>query len=111
MKVPSGIRLRRLRVPGIAPLKVYLVDGERVRDEIEIDYTMGGTHGRFKFIPKNEVWIEQILSPHDRVATLAHELRELGLMRHGMTYLKAHEQANTVERAVRKIDRRRRRRR
>jgi hypothetical protein len=69
-----GVRTRLLRTVG--GVRVYLVDGERIRDFVNIDFVAGSNHGRNKFVPRNEVWVEQILSKHDREATIIHELHE-----------------------------------
>jgi len=95
-----GFKTHRLgKVDG---LTVWLVDGERIRDDLEIDFTMGGTHARWKFIPKREVWIDECLSPRDRNATIVHELVERARMLKGASYEPAHDYASMVERAFRR---------
>lgn len=98
--VPAGIRLRRLR--RVRGLDVYLVDGERIRNEIYTDFTMGGTEARYAFIPRGEVWIESTLSPFDRKATLLHEIVERRRMFDGLSYGDAHDEATEVERMFRR---------
>lgn len=96
---PSGIRLRALgRVGGIA---VRLVDGERVRNEIDTDFALGGSSARYAYVPTGEVWVEASLSTLDRNATALHELVERRLMLQGLTYSKAHDQATKVEEVFR----------
>jgi len=83
------VELPQYRTP---KTKVYEVNGEYVRDNYNIDYTMGGSWKTYpKFIPKHEYWIERQLDTvenggtveHplvDRQATLLHELTETDAM-------------------------------
>jgi hypothetical protein len=97
----SGIRVRLFRV--VRGVKIYLVDGEKVRDRLSVDFTMGSHRYRDKFVPLNEVWIEKILSPHDREALVIHEMHERGLMStRGWGYERAHDSANVQERRFRR---------
>jgi hypothetical protein len=84
-------------------LKVYLVDGESIRNTTEIDFTMGGTRARWKFIPDGEIWIDECHTDLDKRATIRHEAKEYYEMKDkGLTYLQAHEKANVVERKYRR---------
>jgi hypothetical protein len=87
----------------IGDARLFLVDGEYVRKALDIDFTMGSHDAHSKFIPKGEVWIEQILSPTDRVPLIAHELVERNLMvgPKKMRYEPAHDIASDVERKLR----------
>ena len=77
--------------------KVYLVNGTYVRDHYDINFTMG-SHGQAdKFVPKDEVWIDDELSEFERESLIRHELHEAELMKDGMSYEKAHESACKVE--------------
>jgi hypothetical protein len=94
-------RLRLLgRVSGIA---IYLVDGERVRNEIDVDFVNGGNGGVYpSYIPQDEIWVDDAQHALDRTATALHELVERDLMLHrGMGYDRAHDEANVHERALR----------
>ena len=84
--------------------KIMFVDGQYVRDKLSIDFTMGGHHWVYGFIPKNEIWIDKSLTEKDVEATIAHELAEAPKMRKGMSYGKAHEKANKVEEQYRRVD-------
>jgi hypothetical protein len=98
MKPP---RLRSLgRVVGLA---VYLVDGERIRDEIDIDFTMGGNEGVYpNYVPRNEIWLDDAMHPLDMCATALHEIVERDLMLNfGMDYDHAHDIASANERPFR----------
>src|SRR3989338_6290409 len=38
---------------------VWIVDGNYIRTNIDIEFTNAGQHYRFKYIPKNELWIDR----------------------------------------------------
>jgi len=85
-------------------IKIYLVDAEHVRNNIDIDYTMGG-HGYIypNYIPENEVWIDSRMNQNDIYATSVHELIERRYMKEQhWTYTKAHEYASKRELNIRK---------
>lgn len=83
-------------------LQVVYVDGCAVRDQLEVDFTMGGHPARYSFIPSDAIWIDACLGGKDRACTIVHELVELRLMvEQGMSYENAHELANRAERAMR----------
>ncbi len=67
-------------------LKVWIVNGELVRDLFYIDFTEGGHDKVYRFIPENEVWIDDDLSPRERKYILLHELYERNLMCIGWPY-------------------------
>jgi hypothetical protein len=95
----------RLRLLGrVAGFPVYLVSGEQVRNELDIDFTQGGNDGIYPlYIPAPEIWIDDALHGLDRTATALHEMVERDLMvRHGMEYDPAHEIASSYERGFRK---------
>lgn len=105
MKVPKKLKPPRLRLMGrVAGLPIYLVDGETIRDDIDIDFVNGGNEAVYpSFIPSGEIWIDDAQHAIDRTATALHELIERDLMRnHGMSYDSAHDAANGHERAFRK---------
>ena len=76
---------------------VWLVDGEIVRGLYRLEYACGGHDLVYDFIPKGEVWIEEVLEPEERKIILLHELHERILMSHGKDYLHAHHGATIVE--------------
>jgi len=83
-------------------LQVWLVEGKSVREQHEIDFTEGGNPSKYKFIPFNEIWLDDWLAAPDQAPelfpTLLHELIEYKLMgKDGMKYNDAHKEASTVE--------------
>jgi hypothetical protein len=85
-------------------IKVYIVDGKYVRENQEIDFTQGGNSGKYEFIPKEEIWIDDGLNEDEILPTLLHEVIEYKLMDGGYDYDFAHDIASDVELAYRKLD-------
>lgn len=85
---------------------VLAVDGQVVRDLVDVDFTTGGNDARYRYVPPGEVWVERFLSPGDMAPVVLHELVEGALMRgevggRRMGYDAAHEAANRAERPIR----------
>jgi hypothetical protein len=82
-------------------LKMFIVDGEKIRNgqgTQHENFTEGGNHGAYRWIPKNEVWLEQGMSPEEGAHTALHELHERRhILGAGESYLKAHRSASVVE--------------
>jgi hypothetical protein len=78
-------------------VKVWVVDGELVRDVFNIDFTEGGHDKVYRFIPANEVWIDNDVMPEERKFILLHELHERALMARGWPYAKAHPDSSRIE--------------
>jgi hypothetical protein len=86
-------------------LKVYVVDGDKVKLYQDLDYVDAGNHERFNFIPKNEIWLDDRIDLYDHRFNLYHECLERRLMAdHGLSYLAAHKRANGSELQLRKAD-------
>ncbi len=84
--------------------KVYMVDGARVKIEHEIEFVEAGNGWRWKFIPKDQLWLDANLDIYDQPFNLYHESYEVGLMSKGMSYDKAHEKASAAEKTLRTRD-------
>ena len=124
-RIPRGVIRRQVAPVGLQKVglpqyrtrktKVYLVNGQYVRDVYDQDFTQGGHHKVYpEFIPPSEIWLDRSLdttdvngevrySLVDRKATLLHELVEsedMGKARgKGEEYDEAHsEVANVAER-------------
>jgi hypothetical protein len=79
-------------------VKVWIIQGGLVRSLYFIDFTEGGHDLVYPhFIPKNEVWLDDDLSPGERRFVLLHELHERHLMSLGWPYFKAHRSASRIE--------------
>ena len=80
-----------------ANAKVWIVDGELVRDVFFIDFTEGGHDKVYKFVPAGEVWIDDDVNPAERKFILLHELHERALMARGWPYARAHKDSSRIE--------------
>jgi hypothetical protein len=67
-------------------VKVWIVNGELVRDFFFLDFTEGGHDKVYPFIPENEVWMDDDVSQKERKFILLHELHERNLMCQGWCY-------------------------
>ncbi len=83
-------------------ISIWIVDGVYVRSHIDIEFTNYGQHYNFKFIPKNEFWIDKEESPDELEFFVAHLSIEHRLMAKGVSYDKALEAADKAELAERK---------
>ncbi len=82
--------------------EIWIVDGRAVRDRFDPNFTHGGHHWRYRFIPRRHIWIDDAVAERELDFTLAHEAHELELMRAGMSYDEAHEHALAVEKSMRR---------
>ncbi len=89
--------------------KVYEVNGEEIRNHIDIDF-LGGHHWVeyensqedktcHDFIPENEIWVDEALP--DKLAIAKHELVERPQMEDGKKYEPAHSKATAEEQKFR----------
>ena len=96
--------LKKIRIKYLGPLygvKIYMVDGEYLRNGIYVDYTNGGNPGRYTFVPEGEIWVDRE-KPNDFAATVVHEFVECHhMMKNKKSYDPAHEIANKFEREFR----------
>jgi hypothetical protein len=77
--------------------RVWIVDGELVRDVFFIDFTEGGHDKVYDFIPGNEVWIDDDVMAEERPFILLHELHERWRMAGGLDYSRAHRESSRIE--------------
>jgi hypothetical protein len=83
----------------INEITVWLINGEMVRDLFKTDFIEGGNSEVYKWIPKNEIWIEKNLKEKGEIdITILHEYIESTLMKYNrMNYNKAHPIAAKVD--------------
>ena len=104
--------IRHLKEAGIdAPVSVKFasvpevveVDGGKVRDTVDNDFTVGSHSEAMPAIPKDEIWVEKSLSEADRKKIVLHEVVERSLMKQrGEPINKAHETASRMEEKARR---------
>jgi hypothetical protein len=82
--------------------KVFVVSGTEMRDKVYTNFTEGGNDSAYPWMPKGELWIEDVESNKDKIADLIHEAGEQKAMQEtGMSYDKAHEIGLADERKYR----------
>ena len=80
------------------PIQVWQIDGCLVRSYYKTDYTEGGHHFVYPWVPHREIWVEADLEKAELPYLIAHEYTELRLMRdQGLRYDEAHAIAAKVE--------------
>jgi hypothetical protein len=106
-RVPEAVHAGRYAtIPDpLGPVDVRLVDGILVRSLYKTDYTEGGHHYVYRWVPKPEIWVERDIDPAELPFVVAHEYTERRLMRdEGLDYDKAHANCSKVEFALREGD-------
>jgi hypothetical protein len=79
-------------------IEVWLVNGEMIRDLFKTDFIEGGNGEVYKWIPRQEIWIEKNLKEVEINLTILHEYIESTLMRYKkFNYDKAHVIASKVD--------------
>lgn len=89
-KLPIEVRIKLIKK--IGKIKVFLVDGNRIRNFIDIDFTTGGHGFRHLYIPLDEIWVDSS-NEDEKEEIIIHELKELKLMKKGINYNTAHDLA------------------
>ncbi len=99
-----GIRMDRLdRIDGVT---VYRVDGRRIRDTVDVEFTNGHHHFSRAYIPRDEVWLDRDGGDTEWPFWAQRQLHERALMAGGATYLEAVRKAAYRERKLRGGERR-----
>jgi hypothetical protein len=94
--------IKEIKLGSLFNFQIYLVDDELIRDNLDIDFTIGGNFCRYAYIPPNEIWVSEYLHPSDISPTIVHEIVESMLMGKGLSYDSAHNKANIYEFKLRK---------
>ncbi len=95
-KIPKDIYRERIH-KNYDNILAWVINGEAVRDLYFIDYTEGGHHFVYPWVPLKEVWLDDDLGPEERNFVLLHELHERFLMAKGLDYSKAHASSSAIE--------------
>lgn len=85
-------------------LDVWIVNGEAVRGLFFLDFTQGGHHYVYPFVPKNEVWIDDDIRESEIKFVLLHELHERRLMAKGGKYIHEDLRANDAHSRSSKLE-------
>ena len=84
--------------------KIFVVDGNYIRNNIDIDFVGGGNPARYQYVPDGELWIEKLSNNEesDIEGFIEHEYTECERMiNKGETYSQAHDKASKVEKKIR----------
>jgi hypothetical protein len=82
--------------------KIWIIDGELVREKIYKEFLYGGNEQRYLFVPRGEIWIDNDISSEEFDLTVAHEMNERHLMaKYGWTYQTAHDSSLSLELTIR----------
>jgi hypothetical protein len=101
-KLLNSLHKRLLKKYSTKNVKVWVVDGEAVRDLFFLDFTEGGHEFVYNFVPKGEVWIDDDVREDEIKFVLLHEMHERKLMEEGMIYVDAHASSSAIEYHCRK---------
>jgi len=86
----------------IGNYKIWIIDGNTVRQKIYKEFLYGGNEQRYVYNPKGEIWIDNDISCEEFDLTVAHELNERHLMaKFGWTYETAHDSSLSLEQVIR----------
>lgn len=101
IQIPKSIYKLKYRTED--GIKIFIVDGKRVREDYHMDFIAGGHYYRYNFIPEDEIWIDDAMNIDEIEPTILHEITERTLMKEkNMGYEKAHSIANQKELEIRK---------
>jgi len=82
-------------------IKIYTVDGDYIRTNIDEEWTNFGQHYRFDCVPKDEFWISKETPKDEYEYYIKHLIKEYSLMAHGELYDIAITGADKVEHKMR----------
>ncbi|MBL7156070.1 MAG: hypothetical protein ISS87_00505, partial [Candidatus Pacebacteria bacterium] len=83
-------------------IKIWLVDGNKIRSESDIEFTNFGHHFTFPYIPKYEFWLDKEAIPNESRFFIERMLTEWNLLNKGAPCHKVKKIAEEKERAERK---------
>jgi len=88
----------------IEGIDIYVVDGNEVKIKHDMNFVEGGNDCRYKYMPKNTIWIDKNIDVDNYKFIAFHEFIERKLMdEKRFSYNKAHGIANKKELEKRKI--------
>jgi hypothetical protein len=109
--LPSKLlqRIHRRKVGMTGKYTVWSVNGGVIRDEVDVNFCLGGNPARYRYVPKGEIWVEEG-DPKDVAAIAYHEHMETEVMiREGKPYEEAHKEATISEMEFRRKQKRKNR--
>lgn len=92
--------IKRLKKRG--DVSIWRVDGNYIRNNIDVNFTNSSNHYVSNFIPEKEIWIDKDFGKNGDEELLAeHQLKERELLKKGMTYNQALAIAGKYEQKLR----------
>lgn len=82
--------------------KIWLVDGAKIRKDIDTEFNNFGHHFEFDFIPRMELWLDAEAAGNERGYFIDHMITEWRLMEKGADYKTATNVADMKESSERK---------
>lgn len=107
-RIKAGKERKIIRLPYVkkigrrGSISIWQVDGSFIRTHKDEEFTNYGQHFSFKYIPEDEFWLDQGVSPEEQKFFIKHLSVEYRLMKNGMDVDSAREKADYVERKERK---------
>jgi len=104
---PNKIKLRDVylrRTGRRAGQDIWIVDGARVRRDIFDEFLQGGNDQRYRFVPRNEIWIDDQLNCAEMEYQIIHQLRERASMARGADAQMAYGIGSALQIAARRRD-------
>jgi hypothetical protein len=102
----GGRRIIRLpyvkKIGQRGPIGIWQVDGSYIRTHIDEEFTNYGQHFSYRYIPKEEFWLDQGISEEETKFFIKHLSVEHRLMKQGVDADAAREKADQVEGEERK---------
>lgn len=77
--------------------KIYIVDGNYIRDNVDVEFTNFGQHFRFRFIPRHEIWLDKDHGRGERIPFEIHAIKEAEEMAKGKDYDTAYKDGLEAE--------------
>ena len=103
-KLKTSEDLRLELIDEIEEIKIHLIDGTLLRQNLDPSFCFGGHWKVYDYIPQGEVWIDNVPKKEEQKYIIIHELYELDLMTQGKKYNNAHDFANAAEKEARRND-------
>ncbi len=101
-KITGLVGKKRVMTMRVAGYFFYLVDGAHIRAQ-HADFIGGGHHLVYRFVPKNEIWVDATVKEWPGYLA-SHELLEAILMQlRDWSYDRAHAAANSLEQELRGV--------
>lgn len=97
--MPKDFYIKKIGQKG--KIAVWLVDGVKIRRDLDEEFTNFGHHFRFKIIPQNEFWIDREAAPGERKYFIDSMLIMHKMQLAGKSHDKAVKAADKTERAER----------